>query len=85
MSEPSDTPPKVERLYERMLLERSGGERVELALSMFATARQLARAQMGPCDPPVARERLFLRLYGRDFSPSERARIAAAIRRGRAD
>jgi hypothetical protein len=71
---------KAEQLYRRMLLSKSGAERVELALGLLATARQLARDSLRDADPAALRERLFLRLYGRDFGPRERERIAAALR-----
>jgi len=72
--------PQAEQLYRRMLLSRPGAERVEMALGLLATARQVVHESLGGGEPAARSERLFLRLYGRDFGPQERERIAAALR-----
>ena len=79
----TDTAREVERRYRRMLLERSGAERVRMGASMLATARALILASVREKDPgasaPALRRALFLRLYGADFDPGTRARIAARL------
>ena len=76
----SDTPPDVARRYREMLMARSGAERLRMGWDLFMAARHLAleglRAE-GADDLPA---RLFLRFYGRDFSPEQRAAIVERIR-----
>ncbi len=76
-----DTAAAVERRYRRMLLERSGAERMRMGASMFATARALILASIRAEDPGATaaelRRALFRRLYGGDFDPEMRERIAA--------
>ncbi len=83
----NDTPAPIQERYRRMLLDRSGSERLEMGGRMFDTARRLARASLGDpsgddCSPEL-RARLFLRLYASDFTPAAAARIAAWLRRPR--
>lgn len=63
-----------------MLLALSPQERLAMACRMFGTAKALIRAglrdEYGELDPGELRRRLFLRLYGEDFSEDERRRIA---------
>ena len=77
----TDTAAAVERRYRRMLLERSGAERMRMGASMLATARALILASIRAEDPGATaaelRRALFRRLYGGDFDPEMRERIAA--------
>ncbi len=74
-----DTDTKIEEIYERMLLARSGAERIRMVSSMHATAKALVMASLRgkyPCAPEAQlRGLLFLRFYGNDFPSEERDRI----------
>lgn len=76
----SDTTPEASRVYRELLLSRSGEERFRMGCEMFETAKALALAGLKERGEADVRERLFLRFYGNDFEPSERARIVAALR-----
>jgi hypothetical protein len=69
----------MEARYRAMLLERSGEERLEMAGSMYASARALVIASILERDPsatPAAlRQALFLRFYGHEFDAAARERI----------
>lgn len=84
----TDTSPAITRKYREMLLQRSGAERVRMGGSMLATARALVVASIRAREPSMSaaalRRALFLRLYGGDFSPEERERIAEWLGRGEA-
>jgi hypothetical protein len=87
----TDTSPRVERRYRKMLLERSGADRLKMGCSMFATARTLViasvRAKEPSASPAAVRRALFLRFYGGDFGPtsgSTSSRGSVATRRCRA-
>jgi hypothetical protein len=79
----TDTSPAIEERYRRMLLERSGAERMRMGASMFATARELAvasiRANELSASAAALRRALFLRFYGGDFGPEARERIVARL------
>jgi len=75
----NDTPPAVEAEYRRLVLARSGAERLTMATRAFDAARDLALASFPPGLPTdQLRQRLFARIYG-DVSPE---RVAAALRGG---
>jgi hypothetical protein len=75
-----DTPPEVQRIYQAMLLARSGPERLRMGCDLFSTSRELVIAALGNKNLEEMREHLFLRFYGSEFTPAERARILASIR-----
>ena len=78
-----DTPPAVMEVYRRLLLARSGEERLLMGGEMFDAARTLARAGLlatgGAVDAGETRARLFMRLYGSDFDRQTAAKIAARL------
>lgn len=80
----NDTSPEVRERYRRMLMLRTGAERVEMACRMFDAARMLVRASLGDPDgvdsSAEMRVRLFLRTYGRDFDTETTRRIVARLR-----
>ncbi len=69
-----DTPQVIQDLYRKLLMKRSGAERLKMACDMFDTARTLVKAslQAQSCPDEELRSRLFIRTYGADFEP-ERA------------
>ena len=82
-----DTPPDVDARYRRMLLARSGEDRLRMGFSMYATARALVVASILAKEPGASperiREAIFLRFYGRDFDQATRERIVATLARSR--
>lgn len=68
-----------------MMAKRSPVERLRMASRMFATARALVRAGLGPATPSSGslRRDMFLRFYGRDFTDREREAILAQFGEGR--
>jgi hypothetical protein len=66
-----------------MLLNRSGEERLKMGCSMHATARALAKAALSQkhpgAQPAELKRLLFLHIYGADFNPKQRSRIASAL------
>ncbi len=80
----NDTKPDIRDRYRRMLMRRSGAERVEMACRMFDAARMLVRAGLGDPDgvdrSAEMRVRLFLRTYGSDFDEETKERIVNRLR-----
>lgn len=80
----TDTPPAVSSRYTADLLRESPARRIEMACEMFGSAKALALAGLrlhstGPSDSDV-RIALFVRFYGGDLSPENRARAEAHLR-----
>lgn len=85
-----DTLPEFEHRLRKLLLRRSGQERLKMGCSMHATAQALVEASLLQRYPRIhaakLKRLLFLHFYGSDFEPEERKRIASALaRRGRGD
>lgn len=80
-----DTPDEVERLYQKMLMQHSGEERMRMGSRMFDVARRFVRASLGDTEgrdsSTAMRVALFLRIYGDDFDAAARERIVAELRR----
>jgi hypothetical protein len=78
-----DTLAKVEQRYREMLLSKSPAERLKMASRMYDSARKLVIAgilkERGHLDTPRLRAQLFLRMYGNDFSTTEKERIITKI------
>ncbi len=78
-----DTSPAMEARYHAMLLARSGGERLRMAASMYATARALVIASILEKEPLATparlRQALFERFYGHEFDEATRERILARL------
>lgn len=76
-----DTSPEIAELYRRLLLSRSGAERVRMGCDMLDTAIQMFLATLPPgLDERERRARLFVHLYGREFSGATGAAILDRIR-----
>ena len=76
----TDTSPEVQQIYRTMLLARKGSERLRMGCDLFSTARELVLSAIAKRKPEEIREDLFLRFYGSEFTPAERARILSSIR-----
>jgi hypothetical protein len=63
----NDTPPEIAALMRKMLMARSGAERVLMGCEMFDTARALALASFPPGLPDIEVKRLLCeRFYGKE-------------------
>ncbi|TVQ96049.1 MAG: hypothetical protein EA399_16615 [Desulfovibrionales bacterium] len=71
-----DTSKKFREKYRRMIMRKSGEERLMMGDSMFVTARTLVLASLDPSlTEDEKRRELFLRFYGNDFPPVSKERI----------
>ena len=75
----NDTDPAVALRLRKLMMERTGEERVLMGCSMFDAAKKIAGAAIRDRDPQVTRQEmrgeLFRRFYGLEFGESERERI----------
>jgi hypothetical protein len=78
-----DTPPEIKKHYQEMLLSKSPLERLRMVSRMFDSVKKLAIAGILMERPYFDLSRLqgelFLRIYGKDFSNTERKRITKKI------
>jgi hypothetical protein len=79
----SDTAQAVEERLRALYGARTAAQRVEMATSMFTSAKEIARAgirmELGDIPECEMRRQLFLRLYGGDFSATQLAAILRVI------
>lgn len=76
-----DTPPRTEALYRRMLMERSGVERLKMGFSMYATARQLVEAGLRSHAPAMTEAELRVGVLRRFYGGDLPARTLDAVAR----
>ena len=78
-----DTPTKMKKLYNEMLLSKSPLDRLRMASRMYDSVKKLAISgilkERKHLDPPGLKRELFLRMYRNDFSANERERIMKKI------
>lgn len=78
-----DTSPEMEARTLEMMAQKTPEERLRMACSMLAAGRLLVRNSIIREEPDLTeaqiRGRLFLRLYGDDFSEEEIQRIVAKM------
>lgn len=79
-----DTSPEMDARFREMMMARTPAERLEMATGMFTTAKALVRAGLEregiPLTPENVREHTFLRLYRRDFTLEQKAKIVKHLR-----
>ena len=79
----NDTSTKIEQIYSTMLLSKSPLERLRMASRMYDSVKRLALSgllrERQHLNQSRLRGELFLRIYGNDFSVSDRKRIVEKI------
>jgi hypothetical protein len=79
----NDTNPEIESRFIKMMMRKSGQERLKMGFSMFDMARRqiMASVEMNKPDADIKhiRKEIFLRFYGEEFSKKERERILNRI------
>ena len=78
-----DPQAKIEQRYRQMLLSKSSVERLKMASRMFDSGRKLVISGILKGRPHLdtsrLRAQLFLRMYGNDFTATEREGIIKKI------
>lgn len=76
-----DTSPEMAEKYRRILMARSGEDRVRMGCDMLDAAMEMFFATLPPGLPERERRvRLFVHMYGREFTGEHRDRILERIR-----
>lgn len=77
-----DTSKSVEQRYKKMLMSKTGAERLEMASSMHETARQLILSRYsGLTNEIEVKKAIFEGFYSSDFSIEEKAKILNKIKK----
>ena len=80
----NDTGPEMEERYHTLLMRLSGEERLKMGCSMFDAAKAIVKSSILNENPGIAvgelKEKIFLRIYGPDFSESQKRKIIAGLR-----
>lgn len=80
----NDTDPRIEKIYRNMLMSKSPFERLQMACSMFDTAKEIVTSSIMEKKPDISasdlRCEIFLQLYGPDFSPPQKEKILSYLR-----
>jgi hypothetical protein len=80
--ESADTSPETTAMWHRLLMARSGEERLAMATGMFGTAKQLVFARLrdrGIHDAVDLKMAALEQLYGDELTESQRAEIRARL------
>jgi hypothetical protein len=75
----NDTPPSVQARYRKLLMQRSGEERLKMGCDMFDTARALMKASLTAQTSTELKKQIFLRTYGSDFDVETATRILRTL------
>ena len=79
----NDTAPDIESRFNRMMMKKSGQERMKMGFSMFEMARRQVEASIKAKNPNAdsqdVRKEIFLRFYGHEFSHEEQVKILKRI------
>ncbi|MEE9165283.1 MAG: hypothetical protein V3U15_03360 [Nitrospinota bacterium] len=71
----NDTSPEIERRFRKMMMEKSGEERLRMGFSMFDFVRRQVIASIKEKNPEAdeieIKKEIFLRFYGHEFSNEE--------------
>lgn len=85
----NDTSKNIKQIYNEKLMAKSPLERLKMASDMYDSVKRLSKSgllrEKKHLDQPMLRRELFLRIYGSDFSVSERKRIVEKISNLRLD
>lgn len=78
-----DTSTRIEQRYKEMLLSRTPSERLRMASRMYDSGRKLVisgiQKRRQQLTASQLRGQFFMRMYGSDFSATERERIIKRI------
>ena len=73
-----DTSEKMEALHRKMIMARSGEERMAMCLSMLGVTKEIIKSTIK--DKSYWREELFLRLYRDDFDERTKSKFLQSLR-----
>jgi hypothetical protein len=80
----NDTSPDIEKKVREMMQQKTPEERLKMGGEMHATSKYLVTCAILRENPQISpadlREELFLKFYGNDFDPAQKASILNHLR-----
>ena len=80
----NDTSKKMEEKYFKLLMQRSGEERLKMGASMYATAKEIVKSSILEDDKDITafelKKKIFLRFYGHEFNADRVRKICEALK-----
>ncbi len=80
----SDTTLKAAGQFYRLMMAKSGEQRLKMGCSMFDAAKKIAISGIRETKPDISsqklKEEVFLRFYGQEFKASVRNKILNSLR-----
>lgn len=80
-----DTHPDIAVRYRKMMMRRSGEQRLSMGCSMYDAARKIVRSAILDSNPHITevemQREIFLRFYGHEFSRDQREKAISALTR----
>jgi hypothetical protein len=81
----NDTHPEIAALFRKLMMQKSGEQRLVMGCSMYDAAVQIVRSSICNANPDITEEQMrkeiFMRFYGHEFSKADRDRILSALMR----
>lgn len=79
----NDTNPEIAALFRKLMMEKSGEQRLIMGCSMYDAAKQIVRSSIYNSRPGITKEQMrkeiFIRFYGQEFSQSDTDRILSVL------
>lgn len=77
----NDTSPEIAAKLQELFMQRSGAERVNMAVEMFSTSRMIVTSSLEAQGYRgiELKKQIFLRTYGSDFSPETLDKICQGL------
>ena len=79
-----DTHPDVEIRFRKLIMSKSGEQRLLMGCSMFDAAKKIVQSAMASQQPEITAQEMrkgtFLRFYGQEFSQTDREKILSVLR-----
>ena len=83
----NDTTPEIAARYKKLIMSKSGEERLLMGCSMYDTARKIVLSAIRNNNPAITnteiKRQIFLRFYGHEFQPSDKEKILAKLTYGK--
>jgi len=79
----NDTHPEIAVMFRKLMMEKSGEQRLIMGCSMYDDAKQIVRDSIYNTHPGITEEQMkkeiFIRFYGHEFSKADRDRILSVL------
>ena len=79
----NDTHPDVAARFRKLMMRKSGEERLLMGCSMYDAAREIVRsailAQRPAITPGEMKREIFVRFYGQEFSHADKEKLFSAL------